>query len=487
MATSGSLQDFCGGLFIPLGRTTFLMASANPSSSRKPIDPATRRRLQQCFEHGGKSAATNNLDYATDMFTQCVVGDPGNNIYLQQFLTTLYRKYNNNKKGNKLAAASSLMTKGAIKKASGSKDWLAVIKAGVEMLKLNPWDVSTLLAMAAACEGLHCDDTQLTYLKGALDADAKNLDVLRAAARGCARVGRFDEAISLWNKVQSLKPGDIESQKMVGELAIERTIHQGRYEDASSSTDVMADKQAQAERHGTQAQTTPEQRLEKAIAKDPAELSNYVDLADLYLRTDRFADAVTMFSKALEVSGGDVNVRERLEDAQMRKARADVETAERLMESQKTPEAQERAQKMRIELNRIEIDVYRSRTERYPTNLGYKYELGVRLYRAGQFNEAIRVLQDARADAKRKGQVHLRLGDAFYQLKKPKLAMSNYELAIQSLTGERDLEDLKLALYRAGRLSLHTQDKASAEKYLTQLAGLDFGYKDVAALLDKIQ
>ena len=463
------------------------MASANPSTTRKPIDPATRKRLQQFFEHGGKSAATNNLDYAIDMFTHCVVGDPGNNIYLQQFLSTLYRKYSNDKKGNKLAAASSIIVKNSIRKASGAKDWMAVIKSGAEILKLNPWDIGTLLAMAAACEGMGNDETQLTYLKGALDADPKNLDVLRAAAKGCARVGRFDDAISLWNKVQLLKPSDLEAQKMVGELAIERTISQGRYDEAGSTTDVMADKQAQAERHGTSAQLTPEQRLEKAIAKDPAQLSNYVDLADVYLRADRFADAVNMFAKALDVSGGDVNVRERLEDAQMRKARADVEVAEKLVETEKTREAQERAQRMRIELNRIEIDVYRSRTDRYPTNLGFKYELGVRLYRAGQFNEAIKVLQDARADAKRKGQVHLRMGDAFYQIKQPRLAMSNYEIAIQSLTGERDLEDLKLALYRAGRLAMQTQDKAMAEKYLTQLAGLDFGYKDVAALLDKLQ
>ena len=60
-------------------------------------------------------------------------------------------------------------------------------------------------------------------------------------------------------------------------------------------------------------------------------------------------------------------------------------------------------------------------------------------------------------------------------------------IEMTSESTRREDRVVKLALYRAGRLAMQTQDKAMAEKYLTQLAGLDFGYKDVAALLDKLQ
>jgi hypothetical protein len=43
-----------------------------------------------------------------------------------------------------------------------------------------------------------------------------------------------------------------------------------------------------------------------------------------------------------------------------------------------------------------------------------------------------------------------------------------------------------VALYHAGRLALYLKNLDSAEKHLTELAGLDFGYKDVATLLDKL-
>jgi hypothetical protein len=48
------------------------------------------------------------------------------------------------------------------------------------------------------------------------------------------------------------------------------------------------------------------------------------------------------------------------------------------------------------------------------------------------------------------------------------------------------LDTRKLAFYRAGVLAAELGDRDKAEKYLTQLAGIDFGYRDVADRLDKL-
>ena len=79
----------------------------------------------------------------------------------------------------------------------------------------------------------------------------------------------------------------------------------------------------------------------------------------------------------------------------------------------------------------------------------------------------------------------LRLGQCFEQIKQHRLAMTNYESAIEEIP-DRDDEHKKDTLYRAGRLSLALKDLDTAEKHLTNLAGLDFAYRDVSALLDKI-
>ena len=63
------------------------------NSGRQPVcRPPSRRRLQACFEHGSKSAAKGDFDYATNMFLLCVEGDPGNPIYIKQFLNNLVQE-----------------------------------------------------------------------------------------------------------------------------------------------------------------------------------------------------------------------------------------------------------------------------------------------------------------------------------------------------------------------------------------------------------
>ena len=116
------------------------------------------------------------------------------------------------------------------------------------MLKLNPWDVSALLAMAAACENLDFGDCQLLYLKNALDANPKDADVNRTCGKALGRMGHFDQAIACWHRVEQAKPGDEEAAKAIGNLHIDKTIGHGGYEDANSSTDVKVDKSGAGER-----------------------------------------------------------------------------------------------------------------------------------------------------------------------------------------------------------------------------------------------
>jgi tetratricopeptide (TPR) repeat protein len=464
------------------------------------LAPAVRRRLQACFEHGSRSAAKGDFDYATDMFTMCVTQDPANPIYVKQFLDNLIKKYNDNKKGAGFTSTpKAAAIKGSIKKAEYSKDWEAILKSGVEMLKLNPWDVSTLVIMARACDTMNLDEAQLVYLKQALDVNPKDAEVNRVCGRTLARLGQFDQAIACWHRVEQAKPGDEEAARAIGELAIEKTISQGGYEGAETSTDVMADKAAKADRRSEATmRLSPAEQLEKQISKKPDDLGLYLELADLHTREERHEKAEETLKRALEVSGGDVMVRERLEDSQRRRAVHQVQIADKKAASEKTPEAIELAKKMRAALNAMELDIYRSRSERYPTNVGLKYEVGLRLKRSGEYGEAIKCFQAAAGDAKRKASVHMELGECFQYIKQYKLAMDNYEKSLEA-SATRDADQRKLALYRAGKLALGLAEKyaassqpqapdelARAEKYLNELAGLEFGYKDVPQLLDKV-
>jgi tetratricopeptide (TPR) repeat protein len=472
---------------------------ADETPGRQPIPPGKRRRLQQCFEQGSKSATQGQWDYAITMFDMCVKGDPANQIYIKQYLTCLGKKYNDNKKGAGLTSmGTKKVAQGVLKKAEMSKDWNAVLEKGWDALKINPWDVWTLSIMADAARELHLDEAQLTYLKQALDVDPKDAEVNRKCGRALATLGHFDQAIACWTRVATAKPDDEEAARAVADLAIERTITKGGYEEAESGTDVRADKDKLAALTESESKYTPVQRLERAIAKTPDDVGLYYELSELHTREERFKEAEEVLTKALEVSGGDVMVRERLEDAQLRRGRSQLQIAKAKAGKEKSPEAVALYKKMKKELNSSELDVYRSRSERYPNNLRYKYELAMRLKVAGEYQGAIKAFQEASGDPKNKPRVHLGLGECFQAIKQYKLAMQNYEASLEGLSA-RDVDERKTALYLAGYLALALGERhvakgeaegkdelARAERHLNELASLEFGYKDVPQLLDRI-
>jgi tetratricopeptide (TPR) repeat protein len=453
---------------------------------RQPLSPAVRRRLQTLMEHGSKVAMQGQYDYATDMFMQCVIGDPANPLYVKSFLANLSKKYGNNKKGSKMAGMKLLGTRAAVKKASVTKKWEELIKAGLEGLKENPWDGGILAAIGEACEHQGFDESQVEYLKQMVDADAEDEVANRYLGRAYDRTGQFDDALICFSRVLKQKPKDEEALKALSQLAVKKTIKKGGYEDATSSKDVRANK-FRAESDDDDASLSPEEKYLRNIQKDPSDTNNYIELNDIYIKDEKFDKCVAIMKKALEVSGsGNIMIVERYEDAQLRLARQHVQTADQKMRDQKTPESVEAFKKMSVELNNKETEIYVKRCERYPTNLGFKYELAVRLQRAGKYVEAIKLFQEARTDMKRKGIVLASLGDCFYAIKQYRLALQNFDAAIPEIS-ERDPEIFKGTMYKAARIAEHLKDWESAEKHYNALATHDFGYKDVAERLDKIR
>jgi tetratricopeptide (TPR) repeat protein len=109
----------------------------------------------------------------------------------------------------------------------------------------------------------------------------------------------------------------------------------------------------------------------------------------------------------------------------------------------------------------------------------------LRCKKAGKFKEAIQAFQAARDETRQKSLVQLHLGESFQYLKQFPLALKSYEAAVAA-SDDFQVDTKKLALYRAGVLAAELKDREKAEKYLTELAALDFGYRDVAERLDKL-
>lgn len=457
----------------------------SPQEEGPDITPARRKRLQQMFEHASVQTSQENYDYANDLFSTCVAEDPGNLIYVRNFLTNLKKKYNNNKKGSNLSFIQGKGARSAAKKAASQEKWQAAIKSGLDALKFNPWDVGALEPMAKAANGLGYHDVQLTYLKTALEANPKDINVNKLCAHALKELGQFDQAIACWHRVEQAKPGDEEATRQIASLAVEKTIAKGGYEDPNRRSESLEGDRKQQQQQQQAVEVTAEQRLEQEIARDPKDIAKYIELAELHMTRERFDRAEEVFAKAFEISDGDDDVRERWEDSQLRHLRQEFANAEKNMKRTGSDDAKRRFQEIKQQLNVKELEVHKTRVKRYPNNLGFRYDLGVRYQMNGQFKEAIAEYQQAQKDPRRRGVCMLALGQCFQQIKQYRLAMSHYESAIEEIP-DRDAENKKLALYLAGRLAIALKDLDAGERHLTALAGLDFAYKNVSDLLDKL-
>jgi tetratricopeptide (TPR) repeat protein len=163
-----------------------------------------------------------------------------------------------------------------------------------------------------------------------------------------------------------------------------------------------------------------------------------------------------------------------------------IETeAKQQAEKTNSPADRQRAEQAKREIDEKELELYRKRVERYPNNLQYRAQFADRLKKHGMYNEAIAEYQTARNDPKYRGLCLLALGQCFQKIKKYQLAMKHYEEAIEEIA-DRDVDNKKKALYLAGRLAAAMKNFEAARRYLNTLAGMDFSYKDVSQLLDKL-
>jgi hypothetical protein len=196
----------CGHLlrFLPEGRYEL----ATPGASEEDGVQRTQRCLQKLFEHAGKQIAQGNHDYAAELLSQCILGDPGNVIYVRTFVENLRKKYNNNRKGAMLASFKERGARRLLKEVETQQRWHQVIGYGLRVLQVNPWDVPTLRSMATAAEKLGADECELHYLKCALESDPKDVETNMLCAKAAEKHGHFDQASDCRHRTEQNPPSN---------------------------------------------------------------------------------------------------------------------------------------------------------------------------------------------------------------------------------------------------------------------------------------
>lgn len=479
------------------------MAEQNPVPR---VTAEQRRAAAGQFERANQVIVTGNLDYGIELLLNCCVLDPANLIYRQKLRQTEKAKYKNNLRGSRLAFLKTAPIKLKLKNAYRTSDYLKVLEHGEHVLTHNPWDIGAQLAMAKAFDALGLRDPAIWTLEQARQADAKNLKVNRALAGLYEKRGNFTQAMALWEMIRKADPKDQEAQNKAKDIAASATIARGKYEEAINpkkdtgehvkkdtvemTTDTAnehpaaAPQTASASNDRTLREAAP---LQARIEADPTNANAYLQLAGLYRRADMPEQALAVLREGLTPTAHNFEVAVELADLEIEPFRKNLAVAEeKLRKSPNDAELQRIHGELLREVNSRELNLYRLKADRYPTEMSHRFELGIRLLRAGQVDEAIKELQAARSDPRHHAKALIYLGYCFKNRKNWRLAQRNFEEALRDLAAGDDTLRKDL-LFQLAQGCAEAGDLVKAVDFGMELANLDFSYQNIGQLLDDWQ
>jgi tetratricopeptide (TPR) repeat protein len=469
----------------------------------KPAQTGEQKRIaKEQFDRAKEAIQSGNPDYAIDLLLTCCKLEPGNFLFRQTLRKTQKDKYGNNLRGSRFAFFTTPRWKAKVKAAKRGRDYNRVLEHGEQVLCRNPWDMGTQMDMAEAFDALGLSDLAVFSLDQARQKYPKDATLNRALARLFEKRGDYQKAIALWQLVKDTHPQDVEAAHKAKDLAASETIQKGQYVEAatgSKESPVLGRIENRAvEKQDKLAKEADD--ILKRIEANPTEATLYAKLAAVYRKHGKDDRARAVLQQGLGPTGNAFALQLELMELDLSPVRKALEQTETKLRQVKTrrpsedddpdeePQTEDELTRQRAklvkEINSREIDIYRVKADRFPTEVNHRLELGQRLMKADLFDEAIAELQQARRDERLKWKAALYLGLCFRKRNNWRLAQRNFEEALTALPPGED-GGRKELLYQLATGSAENGDLPRALDLGHELANLDYGFKGIGKLLDE--
>ncbi len=468
------------------------------SETKTPIiSPESRRIATEQYGRANEVIASGDYDYAIKLLLSCCQLDPANLQYRQTLRRTQRAKFGNNPKSGGMSVLSTAKSRAKLKAARAASEHLRVLELGEVILSSSPWDVGVQLDMGDAAEALGWNDVALFFFATSRTQQPENLTVNRKLARLLEKRGDFSQAIILWKQVLEAAPDDQEADRKVKDLSASETIKRGGYQASAtpSKTDTTVQKVIE-----TQINTPPVDRLTKEaevfierIRQNPKDVQAYLSLASVYLRHQHPDRAKATLEEGLAATGQDYRIALELGELELEPYRKNLALAEKKLalpeeawdhEQYTFEQIQKFHRKLVKEITIREMNLLKIKAEKFPQELIHRFDLGTKLLSLGMIDEAIQEFQQARRDPKLSAKASLQLGLCFKARNNWKLAQRNLEEALNQAQDEPTKKEI---LYQLACGFAEANDLNKAIELGSDLANIDFGYRQINRLLDEWQ
>lgn len=446
------------------------------------------------FDRAKTTHETLNYEYAVTLWLNGLAQDPANQEGFNGFFQSV-RAYAQ-EAGKK--ASGKTITKSLEGQGKVLKYQLALLAWG---LKPESGPATVKAAEAAAVLGLReitetLGRRALSYAnqdsKPKKDAYVKLLDIFDQA-------GAFELAVEAGQIALNLDPSDGQLSARLKEMFASATIQRGKFEESAGQEGGFrknirdADKQAQLGDDDAIVKTSDTKDRILAAKKadyeqrptDSAAIEGYGRaLLDRGKPPDELK-ALLLYKKAFEQTE-QFRFRQRQGEVELRIKRRTLRALRGKLDAKPDDEALiQQVAKAESELLEKEIAELRLQIENYPTNLGFKFELGKRLHQKGEHNEAIGLFQKAEEDPQHRRAVLRYKAEAFLAIGWPDEAVTTYRAALEGMadtSSELAMElryGLMCALQDQGEKNRDLEAAEESDRLASEIAMKRFDYRDI--------
>ncbi len=210
--------------------------------------------------------------------------------------------------------------------------------------------------------------------------------------------------------------------------------------------------------------------IDEDLVDDPENKQLWMKKGDIYRRIKSYADARQSYERAAEIDSHDFLLVIRVGDLLIEEKRDAIRAAAQAGQDVKAAKA---------ELVELEIKEYRIRSERQPTEMSHRYNLGSRLFSQGLIDEAAGELQRAVTDPRYKQKSFKYLGHCFVKKKLYDMAIEQFSNYIDMVEDPHEPEAKEMVYNRARLLEQTGKTDAAIADY-RKLVEIDLGFKDAA-------
>lgn len=444
------------------------------------------RKIRDMYEKGFAAMERGNTQYAMDMFMSVLDLEP-RLFKARRFLRAAQVKEFRAKNGGQMThILSSISGIGGILSANAAlkKDPLKALKLTEKLLRADPLNKTFINIHLQAALAADLPEVALLTLEVAREFYPKDIEILKRLGQLYLDNNLTDKGREVYEILLALKPNDPKIVKAYKDASALDTMNKGGWSEAGSYRDVMKDageatrleQEAKAVKSTKDVDSLIADSLNK-IEKEPQNINYRRGLADLYVRAERYDEALQTLEEAQEMSGGaDPQIDRAISGVKLKQF--DVEIA-RLSEAGDADAAEAQKQARAA----FELQDAAERVKRYPNDLQFRYELGVLMYDNGQINEAIQQFQQSQRNPQRRTRSMYYMALCFKQKQQYDIALEQLEKAVSEMPVMDATK--KDTLYELGVICETMGDKAKAAKYFKEIYSVDIGYRDISEKIEK--